>query len=215
MTLKELVRSRVPPQLWSRMRRLSRNLRGIPVGESAKARPRRTREGFFDAYCRGRGLDIGFGDDLLASNCDGWDKQHGDAQYLHGLADDSYDFVYSSHTLEHMVDPAIALRNWWRVLKPAGFLILYIPHRDLYEKRTSLPSRWNPDHKSFFLLDRDDPPDTVGVLPLIERTLSDYDIVYAKECAEGFTITAPDVHSDGEYSIEIVIKKVDRARDED
>ncbi len=177
-------------------------------GESAKARARRLREGFFDKYCTGRGLDIGYGGDLLETNCTGWDFEHGDAQYLRGLPDASFDFVYASHTLEHMVDPGVTLANWWRVLKPGGHLIIFIPERDLYEKKKTLPSRWNLDHKHFFLLDRDEAPDTIGIVPLIRRLLPGQMIVRAEICREGHTIDAPDAHSDGEYSIEVVVKKM-------
>ena len=84
---------------------------------------------------------------------------------------------------------------------------IYIPHRDLYEKRKSLPSRWNKDHKRFFLLDKDEGPDTIGIVPLIQQVLSNYEIIYAKECNKGHTITDPQKHSNGEYSIEVVIRK--------
>ncbi len=177
-------------------------------GESSKAKARREREGFFEKYCKGRGLDIGYGGDLLVPNCQGWDFENGDAQYLYGLENESFDFVYSSHTLEHMVDPMMALQNWWRVIKPDGYLLVYIPHRDLYEKKTRLPSRWNPDHKHFFLPEDDDPPDTLGVAPLLNRSLSGFKIEYLKECRDGWTITDPEIHSNGEYSIEFVLRKI-------
>jgi SAM-dependent methyltransferase len=106
-----------------------------------------------------------------------------------------------------MTNPGVALRNWWRVVKPGGYLIFYGPHRDLYEKKKQLPSNWNSDHKYFFLLDEDDPPDTLGVLPLIKKSLRNYDIIVAKVCDEGHTITDPAIHSDGEYSFEIVLFK--------
>jgi SAM-dependent methyltransferase len=182
------------------------------AGETTKARPRRLSEGFFEKYCRGRGLDIGYGGDLLAENCRGFDFEDGDAQYLEGLPDEEFDFVYSSHTLEHLPDPVTALKNWWRVLKPGGYLIIYLPHRDLYEKKKTLPSRWNTDHKHFFLPDRDDPPDTIGVEPLLKRALSGFEVVYVKTCREGHTITDPEVHSDGEYSIEAVVRKTGEIR---
>jgi SAM-dependent methyltransferase len=182
--------------------------RRAALGESSRARPRRVREGFFERYCSlGKGLDIGYGGDLLAPNCVGFDYEHGDAQYLPGIPNESYDFVYSSHTLEHMISPRIALKNWWRAVKAGGFLILYVPDRDLYEKRRVLPSRWNSDHKHFFLIDRDEAPDTIGLLPLIKRCLTDFEVIYAKRCADGHTINDPDVHSNGEYSIEIVLHK--------
>ena len=176
--------------------------------ETSKSRSRREKDGFFERFCRGDGLDIGYGGDLLSFNCRGWDFENGDAQYLHPLEDSHFDFVYSSHTLEHMLEPEVALRNWWRVLKPSGFLILYVPHRDLYEKKTSLPSHWNYGHKHFFLTDRDEPPCTIGLMPLIARSLDRYKIVYIRECSEGHTVTDPDQHSNGEYSIEVVIEKM-------
>lgn len=177
------------------------------TGESSKARPRREGEGFFEKYCRGEGLDIGYGGDLLAPNCRGWDFEDGDAQYLAGIPDSKYDFVYSSHTLEHLPEAETALQNWWRVLKPGGYLILFLPHRDLYEKKKTLPSRWNPGHLHFFLPDTGEPPDTIGLRELVYKSLTGFELVYLKTCSAGHTITDPIVHSDGEYSIECVLRK--------
>lgn len=177
-------------------------------GETSKAHNRRLREGFFKLYCYGNGLDIGYGGDPVIPGVDVWDFEHGDAQHLNGVPENKYDFVYSSHTLEHLDNPFEALVNWWRVLKPGGYLIIYIPHRDLYEKKTTLPSRFNENHKHFFLIDKDESPDTIGVLSLLKRTLNNYEVVYNKECSEGNTIKEPDRHGNGEYSIETVIKKV-------
>ena len=176
-------------------------------GETAKARARRVREGFFEKYCTGHGLDIGYGGDLLSDNCVGWDLEHGDAQLLTSIEDRSLDFVYSSHTLEHIVDASEALRNWSRVVKPSGHIIIYVPDRDLYEKKLTLPSRWNPDHKRFFLLDRDEPPDTKGLLQLIDKAIPAANVVWARRCDDGHTILDPQIHSDGEYSIEVVLRK--------
>lgn len=179
--------------------------------ETAKAKVRRLREGFFVKYCQGRGLDIGYGGDLLTLNCEGWDLEQGDAQYLKGVEDSTFDFVYSSHTLEHLEDPAEGLRNWYRVINFGGYLILYIPDRNLYEKRVTLPSKWNSEHRHFFLLDKDEPPNTIGILNLIKRSLSNYRLVYGKVCDTGHTkenTNNPDIHPDGEYSIEVVIQKV-------
>jgi SAM-dependent methyltransferase len=46
------------------------------------------------------------------------------------LASGSYDFVLSSHMLEHTANPLRALAEWHRVLGPGGLLILVVPHRD-------------------------------------------------------------------------------------
>ena len=85
--------------------------------------------------------------------------------------------------------------------------MLAIPHRDLYEKKKTLPSRWNFDHKHMFLIGKKEPPDTLDIVEEIRESLVDYDIKYVKTCDEGHTITNPLIHSDGEYQIEIVIQK--------
>lgn len=214
--MREKIKKITPKPIWLLLSKLKINylayhyLRGkrpLVKGETSKAHDRRMREGFFTKYCVGKGLDIGFGGDLILPDAQGWDFEHGDAQYLKGLKDESFDYVYSSHTLEHVFDVETTLKNWYRVLKPNGYLILYIPHRDLYEKKKDLPSRFNPTHQRFFLIDKDAQPDTVGIVPLINRTLNNFTLIYAKECNEGHTITDPLLHSDGEYSIEVVIKK--------
>jgi len=53
-----------------------------------------------------------------------------DAVDLAIFNDHSYDFVLSCHSLEHIANPIRALKEWMRVLKPNGFLVLAIPHRD-------------------------------------------------------------------------------------
>jgi SAM-dependent methyltransferase len=213
---KHRIKQVASPAIWiflrdtrTRSRLLKYRILGRPAysGESTKAFARRLREGFFEKFCAGRGLDIGYGGDLLCENCVGWDVEHGDAQVLADIEAQSFDFVYSSHTLEHVMDAALALRNWYRAVKPGGFLILAVPDRDLYEKRIALPSQWNPDHKRFFLLDHDERPDTIGVLPLISEVIPEAAIIAARRCAEGHTIVDPLVHSDGEYSIEVIVRK--------
>lgn len=214
--MREQIKNITPGPIWKILSKLKtkylaykylRGKRPIVKAETSKAYDRRQREGFFAKYCNGKGLDIGFGGDLILPDAQGWDFEHGDAQYLKGIKDESFDFIYSSHTLEHVFEVEKTLENWYRVLKPEGYLILYIPHRDLYEKKKELPSRFNRTHQRFFLIDKDDPPNTVGILPLLDRTLNNFTMVYAKECSEGHTINDPMLHSDGEYSIEVVIKK--------
>lgn len=61
------------------------------------------------------------------------------------IPDASCDAVFSSHLLEHFHDPAAALKEWWRVIKPGGFLVLYLPDEDLYPKVGEFGA--NPDHK--------------------------------------------------------------------
>lgn len=63
-------------------------------------------------------------------------------------ADGFADTVFSSHLLEHVVDYQAALAEWWRLLKPGGHLILYLPHADHYPN-IGMPGA-NPDHKHDF-----------------------------------------------------------------
>lgn len=50
-----------------------------------------------------------------------------EATDLVGLADASYDFVLSAHCLEHVANPLRALREWHRVTRGGGYLILLLP----------------------------------------------------------------------------------------
>jgi SAM-dependent methyltransferase len=42
----------------------------------------------------------------------------------------AYDVVLSSHAIEHSANPLLALKEWKRILKTNGFLILIVPHKD-------------------------------------------------------------------------------------
>jgi SAM-dependent methyltransferase len=99
-----------------------------------------------------------------------WDRDDGDAQYLHGVPDAAFDFVHSSHCLEHMVDVAEALRHWIRVLKPGGYLIVTVPDEDLYEQG-AWPSRFNRDHKWTFTMAKPASwsPRSVNVVDLVRQ----------------------------------------------
>jgi SAM-dependent methyltransferase len=51
-----------------------------------------------------------------------------EATDLHGIMDQTYDFVLSSHNLEHIANPVKALREWMRVIKPGGAIIAILPN---------------------------------------------------------------------------------------
>ena len=98
--------------------------------ETAKNYQNRINNGDFKKYLHGRGIDIGGGPDCLKlpEDVDGtvrlWDFADGDAQYLHGIKDESFDFVYSSHCLEHMRDVDCAFINWLRIATRGVFVHL-------------------------------------------------------------------------------------------
>lgn len=127
--------------------------------EQSKAAKRRFGDGAFHTrYFVGAGIDIGAGPDPLAqyvtvfprlTRVDVWDVEQGDAQHMAGVPDGHFDFVHSSHALEHMQDPKVALASWARIVKPGGFLIITVPDEDLYE-HGRWPSGYNADHKWSF-----------------------------------------------------------------
>ncbi len=44
------------------------------------------------------------------------------------VADNTYDFVLSCHNLEHFANPVKALKEWQRIARPGGALILVLPN---------------------------------------------------------------------------------------
>ena len=126
---------------------------GIVFGESAGAH----------RWCKGKGVEIGasahnpFGLDTL--NVDIADDGEGRAEQMRmcgrvvtvdvlapgddlPFADESQDFVVSSHVLEHFPDPIAALLEWHRVTRPGGTIYMIVPHKertfDRDRERTSL-----------------------------------------------------------------------------
>jgi ADP-heptose:LPS heptosyltransferase/predicted SAM-dependent methyltransferase len=114
-------------------------------------------------YIRGKGIDVGCGPNKIFPYVVGVDSGIDtelfniemkpdvvcdDACDLSFIDDADLDFVFSSHLLEHIQDTAKALKEWWRVIKVGGYLVLYLPHCDLYPRIGTEGS--NPDHKHDF-----------------------------------------------------------------
>jgi SAM-dependent methyltransferase len=49
---------------------------------------------------------------------------------LNPIADSSYDFILSSHSLEHIANPIKALKEWLRVLKKGGTILAILPDKN-------------------------------------------------------------------------------------
>ena len=47
-----------------------------------------------------------------------------------GIASCAYDFVASSHVVEHLANPLKGLKEWLRVVRPGGSLLLIVPHKE-------------------------------------------------------------------------------------
>lgn len=142
--------------------------------ETAKNYEDRIAKGDFANYLHGNGIDIGGGTDCLKlpEGIEGtvrlWDFQDGDAQYMHKVRDESFDFVYSSHCLEHMRDLKTAFTNWLRICRKGGILYICVPHEKYYEKGI-WPSINNADHKySFTVEEKSSLPANVAVREFLD-----------------------------------------------
>lgn len=188
------------------------------MSETTKAKERRLKEGFFQKYIDNKKvIDIGVGRletwdgaDPVSTECDTWDKDNGNAELMEGVENDIYDTVYNSHLLEHLNEPVLAIHNWMRILKTGGHLIIAVPHRDLYERKTHLPSRWNGDHKFFILPETDELPDTKSLKRLIEEgcAMYNFEIISIDVHDSCTNKDRPDEHGNGEYQIQAIIKKL-------
>ena len=151
-------------------------------------------------YTRGLGYDIGCGSEKVWPHAIGIDNRKDTAMFgiqmnpdltvpdaceLKLLASSQADWVFSSHLLEHIEDHGKALKEWWRVLKDGGYLILYLPHKNLYPNIGQDGA--NPDHKHDFL-----PSDISEVM----KEIGGWDLVVNEER-----------NQDNEYSFFQVYKK--------
>ena len=112
-------------------------------------------------FTRGKGLDLGCGpykafghfrgvDNNVDEKLFGISAMSADwivptCEVLDDFASQTQDFVFSSHLLEHIANWRAALREWWRVLKQGGHLVLYLPAKGLYPNVKEKGA--NPDHK--------------------------------------------------------------------
>lgn len=100
-------------------------------------------------YLVGRGLDIGAGDFRVLPHVITVDNedhaQFGfslrpdvkcDCRKLDVFGSQSMDFVYSSHLIEHVpYDETVDMfREWVRVVKPGGYVVIFAPDEDDYPK---------------------------------------------------------------------------------
>lgn len=161
------------------------------MGETAKVRKR------LSVFCSGVGLDLGFGGDPINDSAITLDVSYfpginiiGDARILHWFSTEALDYVYSSHLLEDFEDISAVLNEWFRVLRPGGFLVLYLPVERIYREfceKNGLER--NIQHKNENLcLD--------FMLELLKQDFDGrYEIVHSMELSE-------------DYCFDLVIKKI-------
>jgi len=189
--------------------------------ETKKANARRIRDSRFeDIFFVGKGIDIGAGSDSLSKgifnnieSIDIFEANEGDAQeVLKYREKESYDFVYSSHCLEHVVDPEAAIIEWFSLVKPGGYMVITVPDEDLYEQGV-FPSRWNGDHKHTFTIFKQESwsPASINVTDLID-CLDNYQVVKIDLLDHKYDYGLKGVDQtwgNAEATIEFVLKKVE------
>ncbi|MBS1745664.1 MAG: methyltransferase domain-containing protein [Bacteroidetes bacterium] len=52
-----------------------------------------------------------------------------EGSHLTAIPSDHYDFLLASHCLEHFANPLKALKEWQRVIKPGGVILLVLPEK--------------------------------------------------------------------------------------
>ncbi len=176
---------------------------------------------FATRFFVGAGIDIGAGSDPVSLYAEQfplmtalrvWDMPDGDAQKLATVANESLDFVHSSHCLEHMVDPTAALARWFEVVKPGGHLVILIPDEDLYEQGI-WPSNKNNDHKWTFAIykKRSWSPKSINVIEMVAKLSEAAELVKLEKLDASYRYNLPPLDQTltpvGECAIEIVIRK--------
>lgn len=169
----------------------------------------------------GAGIDIGAGSDPLGAYAKlfpmmgivrAWDMLDGDAMIMDGVPDASFEFVHSSHCLEHLIDPTIALKNWVRICKPGGHLLIMVPDEDLYEQGV-WPSSFNTDHKWTFTIGKASSwsPRSINVITLLQTVWDAVDILKIELLDNGFIYDAKRFDQTltlmGESAIEIILRR--------
>jgi len=82
-------------------------------------------------YCKGQGVDLGCGWSKIRIDAIGVDllcpdaELKMDARLLDQFPDEHFDYVFSSHLLEEIENTEATLREWLRVLKVGGHIVLY------------------------------------------------------------------------------------------
>jgi SAM-dependent methyltransferase len=95
-------------------------------------------------YCHGKGLDIGPGKWPLKGAIPVENEENQNAYNLNRFEDNSLDFVFSSHCLEHLKRWEDVLSLWIKKLKVGGILFLYLPHESMKMWRPGGP--WARHH---------------------------------------------------------------------
>lgn len=182
-----------------------------PVGyETRKTYADKIASGFFDRYLSGPNvMEVGYkgydgGTVPVVPQAIGVDVGYAgyDGESF-PFEDETFDAIYSSHCFEHIGPWKEVLRDWYRILKPGGFLVIVVPHQMLFERKRHIPSYFNPDHKRYYT--------ARSLLAELEEAFEEnsYRIRHLVENDKDFDYRpAPGQGSSGCYEIELVVEKI-------
>lgn len=132
-------------------------------------------------FCKGNGLDIGGFDTSVFPGARPINLVIPDQFDAYNLPDGKFDFIFSSHTLEHLPEYVRALKYWKEHLKEIdGVLFLYLPHPDMV--------CWRPQHnkKHLHMFYPKDIEQLLLDLGFVDVIVSERDL-YWSFCAVAFT----------------------------
>jgi len=86
---------------------------------------------FAKQFCIGKGLDIGGYLDWVFPGAQVINVALNDQYHALNLPPGKFDYIFSSHTLEHVPNYISALRLWHESLVVGGVLFLYLPHPEM------------------------------------------------------------------------------------
>ena len=103
---------------------------------------------FAKYFCEGKGLDVGAGL---------WPLPDSIPIDANNLPEGPFDYIFSSHCLEHVVSPIAALEHWKTRIRSGGVLFLYLPHPDmeywLPQNNRKHLHQWHPETMEKILVD--------------------------------------------------------------
>lgn len=104
-------------------------------------------------WCQGKGVDIGAGI-WPFPGARGIENSLKENAYSLNCEDESLDFIFSSHLMEHLEHPKKAANEWSRVLRKGGTLFLYQPHPacQMWQPKNLKYHLWIPTSKDLIEL---------------------------------------------------------------
>ena len=82
-------------------------------------------------FCKGKGVDVGGYMNWTLKGSTAINVTNDDGYHADDFPGEDLDYIFSSHTLEHIPDYISTLEYWTTKLKNVGIIYLYLPHYDM------------------------------------------------------------------------------------